>query len=364
MPKPDSSFAWRAASALLVFAFFAGAIALLDFAFARSNAYPPYSSFRADPVGAKALHDSLRTLPSLTVDRNLLRRISAQPGATYLFLGLSPAAFRNAPKAQLAEWEQIAQSGGRLILGFTPVDPITVSRTGPFAASLPAQYEVEKRWDLRTRWLIDRVERSSSKMPRTSAFNFELPAGPPWQCRALHPQAGCDWLERPFGRGSLVLLAQTFPLSNEGLLNPNGDLITQIIGPSRHIVFDEQHLGVVESGSVGALIRRYRLAGAALILVLTGLLFIWRQSGHFLPERPLSPRAALVNLNASTGLVNLLRRHIPPSRLIAACAAEWKRSLAVLPYAQRHRASRLDAALAQPSDPLAQYRTIVRSLHE
>lgn len=364
MPKRSDTM-WRLASATLLVAFVAIAVWLLDFAFTRSSAYPPYSSLRADPVGSKALYETLRELPGLSVTRNRRRTLEGQPETAILFLGVSPGALRNTSKPQIERWEQLANNGARLVLALTPVEPLTTTYSGPLSVSLPPRFEIEKRWGLRTRWLVDRQERLRARMPKQSAFNFEIPESSPWQCRAISDRGGCDWLERPFGRGAIVLLAQSFPLSNEGLLKPNGELVATLIGASRRIIFDEEHLGVAETGSVGALIRRYRLSGAALVLVLLGLLFIWRQSGHFLPDRPVSERAAMVSLHASTGLVNLLRRHVPKRQLIAACAAEWKRSLAVLPFAQRARASRLDQALATTGgDPLAQYQNIVRSLHE
>ena len=364
MRKSDSPVVWRLGSLLLLAGFVVIAVALLETAFSRSNAYPPYSSLRSDPVGAKALFESLREVPSLSVERNRLRRLTGQPATTYLFLGIHPGALRNATKTKLEQWEGIARAGGRVVLGATPVEPLTAPRTGPFAASLPAQYEVEKRWGIRTRWMVDRQERFPAKMPRRSAFSLEIPEMSAWTCRASSAAGDCEAVERSFGRGSLVLLTQTFSLSNEGLQKPDGNLVAWVVGRSARVVFDEEHLGLVETGSVGALIRRYRLAGAMLVLALLGVLFVWRQAGHFLPERPVSARAAARSLHASTGLVNLLRRHITRNRLIAACLQEWRRSLSVLPFGQRQRADRVGNVLAAGGDVVAQYRSIVRSLHE
>lgn len=367
MPKRNKDAVWWIASALLLASFLAFTVWILDFAFTRSNAYPPYSTLRSDPQGAKALYEALDGMPGVRVERNRQRRIPARRGAAYLFLGISPAALRTAPRVQLTEWERMAREGGRVVLAMTPVHPLSVGSTaGPFSAAMPAIHEIEQRWGLRTRWKFDRETRVFAATPKQSSFSFQRPAdGSAWRCRMENVDGGCDWIEREFGRGSHVLLSQSFALSNEGLLEPDGKLIAGLIGPATTIVFDESHLGVVETGSVGALIRRYRLAGVALVLAILGLLFVWRQSGHFLPERTAQREAAMANLNSAAGMVSLLHRHVPARQIVSTCIAEWKRSSSVLPYAQRRRAALVEVSLAAASrDPLIQYQTIVRSLHE
>lgn len=367
MPKRNSEAAWWIASALVLVSFLAFTVWILDFAFTRSNAFPPYSSLRSDPQGAKALYDALDGMPGVRVERNRQRRIPARAGAAYLFLGVSPAALRTVPRTQLTEWERMAREGGRVVIAMTPVHPMSVgSTTGPFSAALPPIHEIEQRWGIRTRWKVDRETRVFAATPKQSSFGFQRPAdGSAWRCRRENADGSCEWIEREFGRGSHVLLSQSFALSNEGLLEPNGKLIAGLIGTATTIVFDESHLGVVETGSVGALIRRYRLTGVALVLAILGLLFVWRQSGHFLPERNIEREAAMANLNSAAGMVSLLHRHIAARQIVATCVAEWKRSLSVLPYAQRRRAAMVEASAASSAgDPLAQYQTIVRSLHE
>ena len=43
---------------------------LFTIRFETGDVYPPYSSLRADPLGTKALHDSLNSLNALRVGRN------------------------------------------------------------------------------------------------------------------------------------------------------------------------------------------------------------------------------------------------------------------------------------------------------
>ncbi len=80
---------------------------------------------------------------------------------------------------------------------------------------------------------------------------------------------------------------------------------------------------------VAALMRKYRLEGlAAGLLVLAGL-FIWKNSISLVP--PLADEARehfVAGKDSAAGFVNLLRRSVRPRDLLAACFAEWKKSVA------------------------------------
>jgi hypothetical protein len=74
-------------------------------------------------------------------------------------------------------------------------------------------------------------------------------------------------IERKFGAGSVVLVPDSFPLSNQGLRDArDAPFISQLTGSAHHIWFDENHFGVVETGSVAKLMRQYRLEGAIAML--------------------------------------------------------------------------------------------------
>ena len=95
------------------------------------------------------------------------------------------------------------------------------------------------------------------------------------------------------------------------------------IGASSHVVFDEQHLGIAETGSFVGLARRFRLSGTRL-----GTRDLRRRSfsGAAPPASPPpSVRRTFRSPAAprSAGLLTLLRRHIPPGELAAACWQQW-----------------------------------------
>lgn len=106
----------------LVFAasFLAGLLHLLAMRAETGTFYPPYSTFRADPLGARAFYEGLRSLPGLEADRNLapIRTLGSHRDATCLFLGDSPA--RELPESVFEMVEEIPARGGRLVLAFAP----------------------------------------------------------------------------------------------------------------------------------------------------------------------------------------------------------------------------------------------------
>lgn len=375
-----------AALALLA-AFAVGLLQLLGQRFAAGDVYPAYSSLRADPVGTKALHDGLVGLPGLTVARHYrpAERLTGLP-ATVLFLGL-PASW---PLLQgpgtLKPYEQLAAAGHRVVLALLPAGvgavrqqreeiadeqkrkpPARPPTKGPTWSSA----ELERKWGVRFATLPDSTddedeEATSGGLPRRSRQYLEAAATAGWV-----PLLGRDGrllaAERPWGKGALVLVTDPFFLSNEGLLSErNAPLLTRLLGRTARVIFDEHHLGVQEEGSVGALARRYRLHGVVAVLLAIAALFLWRAGTSFLPAPP-QPIVAvpLAGRDAAEGFVNLLRRHVPPARLLEACQAEWQRSLRTglpVPEARRVDAS---AALERPEhrrDPVAGYRAVARAL--
>jgi len=69
--------------------FAAGIVRLFVLRFKAGDIYPPYSSLRADPLGAKALYQSLARLPRLSVARNYedVEDLDLPPETALLFLG-------------------------------------------------------------------------------------------------------------------------------------------------------------------------------------------------------------------------------------------------------------------------------------
>jgi hypothetical protein len=299
--------------------------------------YPPYSSLRVDPLGAKALYDSLAGV--MEVERLYKQRTAlADPADTMLELGVDPVAWSGLDAETIDEYRKLVEHGGRLVIGFLPV------RT---PSHLPTSRPVEAMWGIRLRYRQEQSDADQSSVPRETALYFD--AGPGWNTHR-------GFVERQFGAGVVVLVADTFPLSNEGLRETqDAAWIAELIGPSRRAIFDENHFGVMESGSVTTLMRKYRLEGAVAVLAVVAGLFFWRGASSLLPPRKSAARSAVAGRDSLEGMTALLHRGVAEKDLVAVCFAEWSK--------MERSASRVGRVEDQirTKDPVAAYRDACRA---
>ena len=315
---------------------------LFEMRFAHGDIYPLYSSLRADPYGSRALYDSIAGVPGFQVSRNFRPLGKIVPGAeTVFYLGVSPNGFEYQGPEEFEQLEKLAAQGARVVIGFRPAQGTSKGQTAP----------VEKRWKVRFTY-SQHMNRSE---PSQTALAFE-PADAAWK-------GNSTFLERRFGAGSLLLVARSYPLSNEGLQKERATgLIAHMLGGNQRVVFDESHLGEVESGSIAGLARNYHLEGLALALLTLAGLYVWKNSSSLLPPYMTEPDLALTSAkDASSGLANLLRRNIPPADLIRTCVAQWKRDHASGRYSAA-KIARVEAIANRGGDPAALYAEIARVL--
>jgi hypothetical protein len=167
-------------------------------------------------------------------------------------------------------------------------------------------------------------------------------------------------VERPLANGTVVLLADSYPLSNEGLRESrDAASIARLIGPARAVVFDENHFGVSDSGSVTTLMRKYHLEGALAILSVVVGLFVWRSASSFLPPRQNTPDHTVAGRDSREGLTALLRRSVPETELLDACFREWNRSAPPVRQAEPIEA---EVARWAGKEPVEAYRAACRAL--
>jgi len=298
--------------------------------FETGEVYPPYSSLRTDPQGSKALYESLATLPDIAVERLYKPRATLQGASGAIFvLGVDPASWATIEDGTLDEYEKLVSNGGRLVIAFLPVRP-------------PAKSIDVKRSRLEDRWHI------------RLGYRYFDPS-PEWNVLSRREDRATA-VERNFGGGRVVLVADSFFLSNQGLREARDtELIAKLVGPAHHITFDENHFGVVETGSVVKLMRKYRLEGAVLVLALVAGLFLWRSASSFLPPRPARPAQAVMGFDSIEGLAALLHRGIGEKDLLDTCFAEWRKSA---PRETRALHMETEIQRAGKRDPVAAYRAI------
>jgi hypothetical protein len=175
-------------------------------------------------------------------------------------------------------------------------------------------------------------------------------------------------IERPYGDGSIVLVADSFLVSNEALRGERQSrLLSRLFSGPPNIVFDEEHHGIREHPGIAMLVRKYRLHGLVAGFLLLAILFVWKNVVRFVPAYtiPEADRDVVTGKESGEGFVNLLRRTIAASALLDICMAEWRkafahrsRDLAIANEIWSHEQSRP----ARYRDPIAIYRAIARGL--
>jgi hypothetical protein len=281
---------------LIAAGFFWGVLYLFGLMFAGGDVYPEYSSLRSDPQGARLLFESLARLPGVSVTRNYFPlEFNEDAGKTIVLLGYSPDAL--ADHADMLR--KTAERGNRVVAAMDWREDIK-----------PAGFE--------TAWKVPiALDTAPHKVHR-----LYFPDAKGWK---VLDRVGPKILamENGFGKGTVVLLSESTIFTNETtVISDRLDAVTAVLGPSSRIVFDEQHFGIEESGSIVSLARRFRLTGLALGLGICAALFLWRNASAFPPPAP--PRfERLSGRTSQAGLLTLLRRHVPPTDLAAACWQEW-----------------------------------------
>lgn len=341
------------ACALAGFAF--GLVRLFQLRFEAGDNYPEYSSLRADPLGSKVLFESYGSLLSARRHFRDLGRLGEGTDTTALFLGV-PGASLQFPPAELKGLETFVRSGGRLVFALFPSygawrpAPPPPRGLGLRAPGVTNQTAAE-RWGIKlehepldrdtkgvyapaTAWRKNDEPLPEQLLVHTAVTFAGL--DPAWRtiyARRVSTNDLAVLIERPLGRGTLVLAADSFPFSNEALRRERQSaLLAWIVGPNHRVLFDEAHLGVHEKPGIASLARQYRLSGLFLALLVLAGLFIWKSAVGFIPphqELLARERAEEVEgRDSASGFINLLRRNLPPGDLMKICLTEWNSHVA------------------------------------
>ena len=109
----------------LVAAFAYGAVRLILMRYESGEVYPPYSTYRSDPLGAKVFYESLDALPGRIVTRNLdpLNTVAGNRAITLYINGLSIESYgpESLSGALARDIDRVLRHGGRVVLSFAPL---------------------------------------------------------------------------------------------------------------------------------------------------------------------------------------------------------------------------------------------------
>ena len=358
--------------------FLAGIVHVFLMRFEKGDVYPAYSSLRSDPVGARALYDSLELCEGIAVSRNHAppANTAADADTVLLFLGEPVMEEARIPGDTIARINGLVRRGTRVVVTLMP-------RNRP---AKDEDEEIEDGKDDKVDEVKDEVEEEEEKdkvcekcgkvhdeddeeardgmifgkwwsvgfddLPVTEeavAVRSDddpaagLPARISCHTSVFFDELDEDWktvyerdgraviVERPLGKGTLVLSALSYFVSNEALKEErHPDLLSWLVGDKAHVVFDEYHHGIVRRRGVAALAWQYGLQWAAAALLLLAVLFVWQRTVPPFPRvtdgtAPAPDNVAAGRISAA-GLQNLLHRNIGRGDLIDACFAEWRRS--------------------------------------
>jgi len=329
---------------LLLFGF--GVTHLFILRFESGDVYPAYSSLRSDPLGTRALYESLANLDTVAVQRNydLRQSITFEPQTTFFYLGASAGDFDSVPEAIIEVFDRLTQSGGRLVLTFLPVtkkhdqkalkkqDPVqekvgtgekddsldkanadkrrsadraqTNNESPGVKSGRPSKKDgpgpmisIKKHWGLDIEFKeILPVKDDKRQAIEAASSRRGLPSFISWHSNLYFELYDDAWqtvysfdglpliVERSYGKGSIVACADSYFMSNEALLaERHTGLLVWLIGGHANLVFDEAHLGLFEQPSVAQLIRHYRFYWFFAALAALALLYVWKCAIYFIP---------------------------------------------------------------------------------
>jgi hypothetical protein len=389
---------------------FFGFYELLELRFEAGDVFPVSSSLRTDPLGTKVLYDALREVPGFAVSRNYqtLDKIANPDGATIFYAGITTSPLSQDDADDL---NALVRKGARLIITMEPEEAprredqlktkpsVTKATHNPRkpekSGAQPKvktgsetdedeegmQYVEFKKflgdWGVNTGYR--KADNSTETDLKAEAAQPNLERGLSWHTALYFTHPTKDWrilyqcegqpaiLDRPLGRGSIVLAADSYFLSNEAMRKERSPLLlAMLLGPNSRIIFDESHLGVQEQPGIATLVRKYNLGGLVAALAVLAGLFVWQTSSSFLPpQTDLEDAEVVTGKDSAAGFVSLLRRGIAPTRLIAVCVEQWKQSFARRPGKGIALLPRVESAAVNGSrDPVTTYQAISKILAE
>lgn len=333
---------------------------LLRDRFESGDVYPPSSSLRSDPLGTMVFYESLQSLPGVKVERDHRPTNQLPKGGRTVYLHLA---------ARSWDWEwlrsdlhraidQFLLDGGRLVITLAPgyvravKEPVEEEekKTGEKGKKAkPAREKKTKKdhgyIDLKERWglTIARKHLEDDDKPAEKTTPLPLPKELKWHGDVFLEKLSPEWTviyknangavlaERKRGAGSIVFATDSYFVSNEAMARDRQPaLLTWLLGPADHVVFDEAHFGITNSPGIAALARKYRLHGGVLALLVLAGLFIWKNSSSLAPPRMSARRVEneTQGRSAGAGFIGLLKRGIPHGRILAICLEEWRKAFA------------------------------------
>ena len=378
--------------ALLVAAVFVyGITQLLILRYEAGDIYPPYSSLRTDPLGAKALYEGIDNVQGFTAERNYqpLVKLKEVSATTIFYVGMEILEFLWMDKEVAQTLENLVIQGNRVIISFVPVYKEPAKKNAPPDKTyFESLLSVEGRWGVKFGYMglpigkdhkyqaIQALSQGEAPLPATVSWHtslyFDTSVGEGWKVIYAASRQPV-MIEKAMGKGTIVLAADSYFLSNEAMRNErHPELLAWLIGPNAEVVFDETHFGVLESPGIASLIRKYRLGWFVAGLVVLAVLFVWKNALSFVPpSEDALPENGRPGKDVTSGLMNLLRQNISAREIVPVCFEEWQKSVTHDRKEFGNTLEKIQAVIqaekarpARERDPVKCYQTISKILGE
>jgi hypothetical protein len=316
---------------IMLSVFCSGVLLLLNLRFEKGDLYPVYSTLRADPVGTRALYESLEQIEGLSVERNFEKpEMLSCSSSTVLFIGVTPDILQK-DSTFVTAVKTLVTRKNRIVLA--------VAQGSDF--SRMAIDTVESEIDSVPKSLLGLMCKKNSKNDTVVISSKPLFSKMNWPGNIVFcvdsswepiVTKGSSMLlgEKEIGKGKIILINSSFNLCNQGLrknkiTNGSNPLIPYLIGSSQTVIFDEWHTGIAHEMGISGLIRKFGFA--PVIFVASGwfLLFVWGLHGKKLQMKP-SNEILSCDHASQDSMKLLLSTHISNEQLIDTCKNEWRTS--------------------------------------
>ena len=350
-------------SAFLIAGFLFGVVNLFLLRFEMGDVYPPYSSLRSDPLGTRAIYESLDNLGPITAKRNYrpISNIKTSSNVTLFYLGARSFNSDWIEEDLLKSFEHLARSGGRLVIALIPtiknqLKPLDKEKTSEDSKEDKLnkrkhndQAKDDRFVSLAERWGVSIGYYETKEKYKKNAFKAEsnikgLNTPVFLRTATFFDDLSDFWeviyatdghpviIERKFGKGTIVLSSDSYFFSNEALRKErHPKLLTYFMGSNSKALFDETHLGINKSFGVVYFIRKYRFQWFTVGIIILAVLFVWKNSLSFVPAQSEESKGNegvfTSDKDYAQGLVSLLRRNIPRDKILRVCAEEWEKSI-------------------------------------
>jgi hypothetical protein len=302
------------------------------------DTFPEYSTYRADPKGLKAFYESLLATDQVHVSRRMQSSKILPSGENQVLVLAGIRADQPTVSEEDSQlFDHWLATGGRIVFALRPEKNEPARNQ---AAPLENRDETDRppniTWrSLFRRWGIETVPVRETHSTKTDSTLFGKISR--WLGRDSFDRFTSGWkviavqdgknviVERAFAHGSLVLLADSYPLSNEALATDrNTVFLLWLMGNRSGVLFDETHLGLSERPGIMTLAQHYGLQGTLLSIVAVLLLFIWKCQYTLVPRTRIAQEGLTVSgCSSDQAFLNLLRRNVSQKELMSICIKTW-----------------------------------------